>query len=137
MVMVWILIDKGNVYGQSLSENKEALKHGVSSTSQSALLREGDDSVDRDGGLPSQEEGNEFVTRPNPVQSDLVFDFEFTVKMGIPYQVVDPLGRLVAQGTFEPGINTQSIDFSRFKQGLYLVQLHLGDKIEVRRILKR
>lgn len=136
MVMVWILIDKGNVYGQSLSQGSEVKEVKASQTSPSAQLRLGDGGG-RDGGLPADEGGNEFVTKPNPVVSDLVFDFEFTVKAGIPYQVLDPLGRLVAHGTFVPGVSTQSIDFSRFKEGMYLVRLQIGDKVAVRKILKR
>lgn len=138
MVMVWILIDKGNIYGQNLPQGAETLKTKVLQDSPSAQLRLAeDDGGGRDGGLPVDDGGDEFVTRPNPVVTELVFDFEFTVKMGVPYQVVDPLGRLVAQGTFEPGINTQSIDFSRFKEGMYLVRLQIGEKVAVRKILKR
>jgi len=71
------------------------------------------------------------------VVRDLVFDFEFTVKVGIPYEVVDALGRLAVKGTFSPGISTQSIDLSRLRTGMYLVRLDMGRKVEVRKILKK
>ena len=135
MVMVWILIDKGNIYGQSISDRDVISKSDVAQGLQSAQLREGDD--ERGGELPAEDEGDEFVVRPNPVVGELVFDFEFTVKSGIPYEVLDPLGRLAAQGIFEPGVSSQSIDFSHLKTGMYLVRLDLGDKMEVRRIIKK
>jgi hypothetical protein len=135
MVMVWILIDKGNIYGQSISDRDVISKSDVAHGIQSAQLRE---RADEEGGeLPIEDKGGEFVARPNPVIGELVFDFEFTVKTGIPFEVLDPLGRLAAQGTFEPGVSSQSIDLSHLKTGMYLVRLDLGDKMEVRRIIKK
>ena len=135
MVMVWILIDKGNIYGQSISDRDVISKSSPEAETQSPQLREGDDI--RGDEIPTEDEGDVFTARPNPVQQDLVFDFEFTVKEGIPVQVLDPLGRLAYQGVFEPGINTQTLDFSRFKKGMYIVRLDLGNKIAVRRIIKQ
>lgn len=135
MVMVWILIDKGNIYGQSISDRDVISQSSLEGETQSALLREGDDP--RGDEIPTEDEGGHFTARPNPVQQDLVFDFEFTVKEGIPVQVLDPLGRLAFAGVFEPGINTQTLDFSRFKKGMYIVRLDLGDKIAIRRIIKQ
>lgn len=140
MVMVWILIDKGNIYGQSLSQKDAVSKQLTGQSVQSPQFREGDgDDSGRDGDIipTDDDDSGEFVVKPNPVHTDLVFDFEFTVRTGIPYQVVDPLGRLVARGVFEPGVSTQSLDFSRFKSGLYIVTLDLGDKVAVRRIVKQ
>ncbi len=135
MAMVWILIDKGNIYGQSLDHRSVISKSSIESETQSALLREGDDV--RGDEIPTGDEGDYFTLKPNPVEHDLVFDFEFTVKEGIPVQVLDPLGRLAYTGVFQPGISTQTLDFSGFKTGMYIVRLDFGDKIEVRRIIKR
>lgn len=135
MVMVWILIDKGNIYGQSIADRDVISKSSLEVETQSAQLREGDDS--RGDGIPTEDEGDHFTARPNPVQQDLVFDFEFTVKEGIPVQVLDPLGRLAYQGSFEPGISKQKLDFSGFKKGMYIVRLDLGNKVAIRRIIKQ
>ncbi|MGB1316856.1 MAG: T9SS type A sorting domain-containing protein [Flavobacteriales bacterium] len=136
MVAVWILIDKGNIYGQSISDRDVISKSKSESIAPSALLREGEDLRDGDE-LPIVDEGDLFTIKPNPVQHELVFDFEFTVKTTIPYEVLDPLGRLAFQGAFEPGVATQSLDFSRLKTGMYIVRMHLGDKLEVRRVIKK
>lgn len=135
IVLLWILIDKGNIYGQSLGDQNKALKQALDAQVGSPFFKGGDGDPEGDD-LPTDEEGDEFVTRPNPVQGELVFDFEFTVRTDIPYEVLDPLGRLAAHGTFQQGINSQGIDFSKFRSGMYIVRLHLGDKVKVRRIIK-
>ncbi|TNF25645.1 MAG: T9SS type A sorting domain-containing protein [Bacteroidetes bacterium] len=136
LVLVWILIDKGNVYGQAQSESQLQLNSLQRSKSHQPHFRTEDDGDGRDGDVITDDGGDEFVVKPNPVQFDLVFDFEFTVKTGIPYEVVDPLGRLVDRGMFVEGIKTQKIDFSQFENGMYLVRLQIGEKMAVRRILK-
>ncbi len=135
MVMVWILIDKGNIYGQSIADRDVISKSALSSETQSPQLRESDDV--RGDELPTEDEGDLFTARPNPVQQELVFDFEFTVRSGIPVEVLDPLGRIAYQGHFEPGVSTQSLDFSGFKKGMYIVRLDLGGKVAIRRIIKQ
>ncbi|MBP9151892.1 MAG: T9SS type A sorting domain-containing protein [Flavobacteriales bacterium] len=138
MTMVWILIDKGNIYGQSLSEKSQLSKQALeqSSNSQTPLFKDGDES--RDGDLPiDDDEDNEFVVKPNPVEGDLVFDFEFTVKTSIPVEIYNPLGKLVGTGVFEPGISSQKLDFSHFPTGMYIVRLNIGGKAEVRRVIKK
>ena len=135
MVIVWVLIDKGNIYGQSIADRDVISKSSLQADTQSAHLREGDDQ--RGDEIPIEDQGNHFTARPNPVQQDLVFDFEFTVKEALPVQVFDPLGRLAYQGSFEPGISTQTLDFSAFKKGMYIVRLDLGDKVAFRRIIKQ
>ena len=134
MVMVWILIDKGNIYGQSVVVEASVAKAAEFQV-QSQLLREGAD--ERVGGILTEEEGGEFVVKPNPVSGDLVFDFEFTVREGIHYEVMNPLGKLVESGLFQPGLSTHSIDFSRLKSGMYLVRLDFGSRLEVRRIIRK
>ncbi len=134
MVMVWILIDKGNIYGQDAAEITSIAKSDESRSIQSPSLREGDG---RDDLKIESDEGTHFTVKPNPVVQDLVFDFEFTIKTGIPYEVIDPLGRLAAEGTFDPGIATQTISFADLQDGMYLVRLDMGDRLEVRRIIKK
>lgn len=134
LIMVWILIDKGNIYGQSSDLGVVTKTDLVKSSVQTPSLRETPD----DGGkIGDDAHDTHFEVKPNPVVDDLVFDFEFTVKEGIPYEVLDPLGRLAAQGTFLPGVSSQSIDFASFQKGMYLVRLDLGTKVEVRRIIKQ
>lgn len=137
LVMVWILIDKGNIYGQNAMSAKSQSLQSLNSQQQAPLLRTGDGSKGDDG-LPTEDGGgDEFVVKPNPVEDLLVFDFEFTVRQAIPFEVFDPLGRLSKQGTFEPNISSQSIDFSGFDAGMYIVRLHIGDKTKVQRVIKK
>jgi len=135
LIMVWILIDKGNVYGQdNLTGNviKSDLADGALN---GPSFKDGDEDVNiEDDG---DDEGTHFDMWPNPVVQDLVFDFEFTVKTGIPYEILDALGRLAGHGTFEPGVSIQHIDLSHLRTGMYLVRLDLGTKMDVRRILKK
>lgn len=133
MVMVWVLIDKGNIYGQEVSVRTVINKSDVSSTTQSPLLREGDGTPDK---LES-DESNNLVVKPNPFTKELVFDFEFTIRTGIPYTIMDPMGRLIDEGIFEPGVSTHQLDLSHLKTGMYLVRLDLGHKLEVKRVIKK
>lgn len=138
MVMVWILIDKGNVYGQGLAVksqlSEQALKQ--TGTEQSPLFRKGDGS--RDGDIsPEEDEDNEFTVKPNPVEGELVFDFEFTVKTAVPVEVYNSLGKLVFTDQFVPGISSQKLNFSQLPTGMYIVRLVIEGKAEVRRIIKK
>ncbi|MFM1875855.1 MAG: Secretion system C-terminal sorting domain [Bacteroidota bacterium] len=138
-VLVWILIDKGNIYGQSRSDfatqGGKAVKLDVSDMSQ---LKAGG----RDGGIQddlsdSDEEDNSFTVFPNPVDGDLVFDFEFTIREGAPYEVHDALGKLVERGILQPGTSEYRIDLKDLVTGLYFIRVDLGGKLEVRRIMKK
>jgi len=138
MAIVWILIDKGNIYGQGLAVKSQISKQALEQTEtlQSPLFKGGDDDGNGDI-LTEGDEDNAFTVKPNPVEDDLVFDFEFTVKNAIPVEIYNPLGKLVDQTTFEPGVNTQKLNLSRLPMGMYIVRLDLGNKTEVRRIIKK
>jgi hypothetical protein len=133
MIMVWILIDKGNIYGQETSVRNVINKSEMSSASQSPMFRERAD----DPRIVQSEDENQFVVMPNPFTKDLVFDFEFTIKTNIPFEVIDPLGRLAQSGHFEPGISAQHLDLSHLQNGMYLVRLNMGNRMEVRRVIKK
>lgn len=135
LVMVWILIDKGNVYGQSTSKQMQLSKQTNASTQDGPSFKDGDEDQ-TDDELGGTDEGDVFTTFPNPVVQDLVFDFEFTVKEGIPYDVHDMLGKLEMRGEFKPHIKTQKLDLSSLRPGIYMVRLKLGNKMVVRKILK-
>lgn len=137
LMMVWILIDKGNVYGQSQVSIKSHLE--MSDSDQAPLFKDGDE----DGGLTDGElggegdEDNNFEVYPNPVEGDLVFDFEFTVRTDSPYEIIDPQGRLVRSGQIQSGIAAHSIDLSGLRTGMYIVRVELGGKHKVQRIIKQ
>ncbi len=139
MTIVWILIDKGNIYGQSSLRQGQLTKQELDNTEHhvsSPMFKDGDGA--RDGDLPIEgEDENGFVLKPNPVEGELVFDFEFTVRESIPVEVYDPLGKLIQTGTFEPGISSQKLDFSRYPTGMYIVRLNIGSKMETRRVIKK
>lgn len=136
LVMVWILIDKGNALGQVSKNAQQAVKQSEATTLNLApLFRDGS----RDG--KPDDEGDDgtgdFNIYPNPVKDDAVFDFEFTVRTDMPYQVSDALGRLIDQGTFVPDLKRQTIDFSHYRTGMYLVSVQMGNKAVVKRIIKQ
>lgn len=137
LIMVWILIDKGNVYGQSQVFLKSQLE--MSDFDKAPLHKGGDE----DGGLTDDDlggegdEDNNFEVYPNPVEGDLVFDFEFTVRNDSPYEIIDPQGRLVRSGQIQSGITAHSIDLSSLKTGMYIVRVELGGKHKVQRIIKQ
>ncbi|MCF8256869.1 MAG: T9SS type A sorting domain-containing protein [Flavobacteriales bacterium] len=136
LVMVWILIDKGNALGQSAMQTRQMVTD-VPTTAQSTapLFRDGS----RDGELGDDGDDSEgdFNVYPNPVKDDAVFDFEFTVKTDMPYEICDALGRLIDQGVFVPDIKSQKIDFSRYRTGMYLVRVQMGNRAIVKRIIKQ
>lgn len=137
-IMVWILIDKGNAAGQSSSfissdSKKRTAIDPSNSQPQFKTGIEGSETPD-DG---SGETPDEFVVYPNPVEDELVFDFEFQVKTGIPFEVLDALGRRMDIGTFKSGLNTQRLDFSKYRSGLYLIRVSLGSTTVVKRVIKK
>jgi hypothetical protein len=132
LVMVWILIDKGNALGQSARQATEAV--GEQDTP-SQLSRFGD--PDGETGDGSDDTDGDFNIFPNPVDDDAVFDFEFTVRKGMPYEVTDALGRLVQSGTFEADLQQQRIDMSGYRPGLYMVRVNVAGRAIVKRIYKR
>jgi len=137
-IMVWILIDKGNAAGQSSSYTSSDSKKRIAisqsnSEPQFKFGIEGSETPD-DG---SGETTEEFVVYPNPVENELVFDFEFQVKTGIPFEVLDALGRRMDIGSFKPGLNTQRLDFSKYRSGLYLIRVSLGNTTVVKRVIKK
>lgn len=137
-IMVWILIDKGNAAGQSSSYiNSDSKKRTAidQSNSQPQFKSGIEGSETPDDG--SGETTEEFVVYPNPVENELVFDFEFQVKTGIPFEVLDALGRRMDIGSFKSGLNTQRLDFSKYRSGLYLIRVSLGNTIVVKRVIKK
>ena len=138
MIMVWILIDKGNIYGQSLSEDSKLIaKAEKLDVSDQALLKSGGGEGDiADEGADSDDD-NTFEIYPNPVEGDLVFDFEFTVRTGAPYEVLDAQGKLVHRGVIEPGVSHHSVDMRDLNTGLYILRVDLSGKPQVKRVIKK
>lgn len=137
-IMVWILIDKGNVYGQSQTESASSkLKKEKAQASDDMLKFNGGDDEDIIDEGTGTDEDNTLVVYPNPVEGDLVFDFEFTVKSGAPFEIVDALGKLVDQGVIKPGVSQQKVDLSKLKTGLYILRVDLGGKPIVKRLVKK
>lgn len=139
LTMVWILIDKGNAAGQSADVTAHAVKHqqlsdGIAIPQPS--FKSGDD---RDGEveLPVEEEEDDLIVYPNPVEDVLVFDFEFTVRGQMPFIVTDSQGRVTGQGSLNPELRSQNIDLSHLRPGIYLVHVNTGKRSVVKRIIKR
>lgn len=135
-VVVWILIDKGNIYGQGRMEKDVIQKKVERNVTDSGFYKSEDSRDDpRPGG--EEDESDHFTVKPNPVEQDLVFDFEFTVREGVPYEVFSPSGQLVAAGTLPPFSSNQSIDLSALPSGMYVLRLVIAEKARVRKIIKR
>lgn len=139
MIMVWILIDKGNIYGQTIAQKVKTAEYAVvgADSDQSLFKANGDDEggiIDEGSGV---DEDNSFDAYPNPFERDLVFDFEFTVREGCPYEVIDVQGKLVEQGTLQPGSAQYHIDLSQLKTGMYFVRVNIGNSLQVKRLVKK
>ena len=87
--------------------------------------------------IRDEDEDNNFEVYPNPVEGDLVFDFEFTVRTDSPYEIIDSQGRLVRSGHIQSGITAHTIDLSSLRTGMYIVRVELGGKHKVQRIIKQ
>ncbi len=136
LIMVWILIDKGNVYGQDLADDDKLTVKSEKLKLADAFLKAGGD--DDNGMLDDDsDDDNSFVVYPNPVEGDLVFDFEFTVKEASPFEIIDMQGKLVESGLIKPGLDKQKLDVKQLKSGLYIVRLELGGKLHVKRLVKK
>jgi hypothetical protein len=134
LIMVWILIDKGNASGQSSQNVHSKFRTTAESIDMTqAQFRNGDPSDEENG---QGEEAGDLKVFPNPVKDDLVFDFEFTVRTDIPFEVTDALGRLMDQGTFVAGLKSHKLDFSKYRNGMYLVRVQLGGTSIVKRVIK-
>lgn len=134
LIMVWILIDKGNVYGQSAVSGKAIDSQQVLPSETSApLLKDGDDG---DGDLTGSEDDNTITIYPNPVIQEMVFDFEFTVKSDCPFEILDPQGKLVETGVVGQGITHHTVDLGKLTSGMYIVRLEMEGKPQIHRIIK-
>ncbi len=141
LVMVWILIDKGNACGQSQSDQLKSLDKEMGLTSSDPLFKSGNRGGDDEviGEDPDSDDDNNFDIYPNPFEKDLVFDFEFTVKgeQGAPFEVVDAQGRLVDQGVLAPGSSQYKIDLGGLPHGMYFVRIDVGSTPQVKRVIKK
>lgn len=130
VLAIWILIDKGNVYGQSMSASSSNPNKG------SELVlgnRDGDPTSgqdDSDGGM---------VVYPNPTKDVLVFDFEFTVRGNntADVYIINALGQTVLRGTVSTdGGPAAMMRLDGLRPGLYMVRALSGNKEMVKRIIK-
>lgn len=138
LVMVWILIDKGNALGQGSKDARQSVKQSeAAAQNPTPLFRNGNGGRDGKPGGDGGDEDGDFNIYPNPVKDDAVFDFEFTVRTDIPYEITDALGRLVERGSFEPEIQQQTVNFSQYRSGLYLVRVQVGNRAVVKRVIKQ
>lgn len=140
LIMAWILIDKGNIYGQSLAEKAKTTQNTISEDpGQSLFKMRGDDDDEIIEEDPGSDDDNNFDAYPNPFEKDLVFDFEFTVReeQGAPVEVIDMQGKIVEKGTLEPGSSQYRMDLSDLQAGMYLVRVKMGSKLQVKRVIKK
>jgi len=145
LIMAWILIDKGNIYGQNLTvtaKTAKTAKNTVSEDSGQSLFKTRGDDEDDDEIIkedPDSDDDNNFDAYPNPFEKDLVFDFEFTVRQeqGAPVEVIDMQGKIVEKGTLEPGSAQYKMDLSGLQAGMYLVRVKTGSKLQVKRVIKK
>ena len=128
VLAVWILIDKGNVYGQT------SAKTSVASAKESGYVI----TDNRSGGKPDEDDDGGMIVYPNPTRDILVFDFEFTVRGGSSgqCQITDALGRIVHSGQVSTDGATNRISLGHLRPGLYLARVELDDRTIVRRFFK-
>jgi hypothetical protein len=133
LLAVWILIDKGNVYGQTSARTvvdpaKGSEQLMTDNRGGGGKPDEGDGS-DEDGGM---------VVYPNPTRDILVFDFEFTVRGGSTgqCQIVDALGRNVYSGQVSTDGAANRISLGHLRPSLYMARVDLDGRTMVRRFFK-
>ena len=134
VVFIWILIDAGNVYGQSHSKDKDM----VGALDANPMLREGIE----EGEILNEPIGEPgFQIRPNPTDGDLVFDFEFIIRSGqddTSINVFDAMGRLAYQSKLNPEVVEKGVKLDLRNQlpGTYIVVIKNGDQMFTKRFLK-
>ena len=134
VVFIWILIDVGNVYGQSMNKDQEMVR----ALDGNPMLREGvNPGYEMDES--NKEEGFEIL--PNPTRGSMVFDFEFIIRTGdeeTSVDVFDSMGRLAVHVDLDPQtIETGlKLDLSRELPGTYIAVVRNGDNVFTKRILK-
>lgn len=134
VLAIWILIDTGNVYGQSKMEHGSV---DLEKEPTEVAAKAGDDQKGSRGGIDPEQGG--FTIYPVPTEDDLVFDFEFTVKTeNISLQVVDPQGRVVINEFLDGSFFNQrhTIDMSTQPNGAYVVVVRKGARVFTKQLLK-
>ena len=74
---------------------------------------------------------------PNPAQTSTTIDLEITEAADVSYQVIDMLGRVVANQSIGQNLSgsvTHSVDVSDYDNGTYLIYVKVGEREAVERI---
>ena len=80
-----------------------------------------------------------FKLYPNPVNDKITVQFELIERADVSVEIKNVLGQTVTTNsidTFEKGKNQIEVDLSGLSPGLYLIQLHSGNKSSSRKIIK-
>ena len=88
----------------------------------------------------AQEEVSLATTKiyPNPTRNILNIEFETKNEEKINIIISDNLGRRIhaINGTYDEGIQTESIDMSRFANGYYFITIQSGERMETQKFMK-
>jgi hypothetical protein len=75
---------------------------------------------------------------PNPTRDILNIEFETKNAEEVNIIISDNLGRTIhaLNGTYDEGIQTESIDMNRFANGYYFITIHSGERMETQKLIK-
>ncbi|NRD22095.1 DUF5011 domain-containing protein [Winogradskyella litoriviva] len=73
--------------------------------------------------------GQYFKVHPNPVKETLIVDLVGYEAQ--TFEILNMLGQIVAKGRY-----TSTIDVSKFENGVYILQLNIGEKKQLKRFIK-
>jgi hypothetical protein len=81
------------------------------------------------------------IVFPNPVDDDLLMEFDLLEQQDIFVQIFNTTGQLVSSNEFEntsQGQNQLSIkDLNHLAKGIYFVKINVGDQFLLKKIIKR
>jgi hypothetical protein len=84
-----------------------------------------------------KEAANEVSVYPNPVSSSAVVSFKLADANDVTIEMVNAIGQVVSVnklGTLNAGEQTYSLDASNLDNGMYFVNIHVGNSIVVKKV---
>ena len=80
---------------------------------------------------------NNVTVYPNPISNTAIVNFNLVESNEVSIEVVNALGQLVSTanlGTLSVGDQTYSLDASNLNNGLYFINIRVGNSISVKKV---
>ena len=85
----------------------------------------------------ANELANNVTVYPNPISNTATVNFNMVESNDVSIEIVNALGQLVSTtnlGTLATGDQTYSLDASSLNNGLYFINIHVGNSISVKKV---